>query len=1066
MSGQSTIRQASADSAAKAWLRALERTAPIARNPGRIFPSLIEEMADQFGPAPALLSDGESLSYRALVEHANRYSRWALERGVGTGHTVALLMPNCPEYMAVWLGITKVGGVVALLNTNLTGASLAHCLNIVRPGHVIVGAGLLEAFDSAIPSLAQPPEIWAHGNVPGPLPVMDLDLDQYSGEALARSERRTPTVEDRALYIYTSGTTGLPKAANISHGRVLQWTNWFAGMMDTGPGDRMYNCLPMYHSVGGVQAPGAVLCGGGSVVIRDKFSASRFWSDVARWDCTLIQYIGELCRYLVNTAASPDENAHRLRMACGNGLKPDIWERFQSRFHIPRILEFYAATEGNVSLFNVEGEPGSIGRTPPYLAHRSPIALVKFDFEKQAPVRNENGFCIRCAANETGEAIGAMSNEPSHFGGRFEGYTSREASEDKILRDVFHPGDSWFRTGDLMRKSEKGFFYFVDRTGDTFRWKGENVSTLEVAEAVCAFPGVKQAHVYGVQIPGTDGRAGMAAIETEGVPDHLDLAALRAHLTQRLAEYARPLFLRIRPEIEVTSTFKYTKSDLVRQAFDPAATTDAVYFDDIARQAFVRVDDALYRRIQMDWPGCAGARRPLAKPTFQPAVIENLRRAAADLENVIENGPIVPKTTPQDIQNHLAAYDFAKPVPLETLVRDVEGMMQSWHVQVTHPRYLGLFNPSVTFPGIVGDTLAAMYNPQLATWRTSPAANEIERHTLAWLAGKFGLPADAAATFTSGGSEANFSAVIAALTHKFPDYSEHGIQSTGSPTIYMTAEAHHGYNKIAHMAGLGRRALQIIASDAHMRMDLADLSKRVAEDRKNGRTPLMVIGTAGTTAAGVIDPLPALVSFCRSGGLWLHVDAAWGGAAILSPRLKGCLAGIEGADSITCDAHKWLSVPMGAGMFFCRHLDSVARAFHGEISFMPARTPEVTDPYTTSAQWSRRFIGLKLFLTLAHYGEGGYAAMLEHQARMGDLLRELLAREGWRIVNTTPLPLVCFTRDGIEVSKFLLAMHERQIAWMSEVRFGPLSAIRACITSFHTNESHIRQIVREMGELL
>ena len=288
-------------------------------------------------------------------------------------------------------------------------------------------------------------------------------------------------------------------------------------------------------------------------------------------------------------------------MACGNGLRPDIWDAFKSRFRIPRILEFYAATEGNVSLFNVEGEPGAIGRVPSYLAHRFPAALVRFDIERGEPVRDEKGFCIRCAPNEAGEAIGRLLSDPSNIGARFEGYTDTDASEKKILHDVFQPGDAWFRTGDLMRKDERGFFYFVDRVGDTFRWKGENVATSEVAEALCSFPGIKEANVYGVEIPGADGRAGMAALVAA---DGLDLAALRAHLAGRLPAYAHPLFLRIRNQVEVTATFKYTKVDLVRQGYDPATTSDPIYFNDPGQQAFIRLDQALYDRIQ-----CRSAQR-------------------------------------------------------------------------------------------------------------------------------------------------------------------------------------------------------------------------------------------------------------------------------------------------------------------------------------------------------------------------------------------------------------------------------------------------------------------------
>jgi len=365
--------------------------------------------------------------------------------------------------------------------------------------------------------------------------------------------------------------------------------------MDTRSTDRMYNCLPMYHSVGGVQAPGALLVGGGSVVFREKFSARAFWSDIGRWDCTVFQYIGELCRYLLHSETSPHETAHRLRMACGNGLRPDVWEAFQERFRIPQILEFYAATEGNVSLFNAEGKVGAVGRVPSYLAHRFPAALVKFDVDTGELVRDEQGFCIRCAPNEAGEAIGKLLDDRANIGSRFDGYTSQEASEKKILRGVFKPGDAWFRTGDLMRKDEAGYFYFVDRIGDTFRWKGENVATSEVSEALCAFPGIQEANVYGVEIRGADGRAGMATLVAGS---GLDLSALRTHLAGCLPEYARPLFLRIRNEMATTGTFKYTKTGLVRQGFDPAATSDPIFFNDPEQRAFVRVDGALYERIQ------------------------------------------------------------------------------------------------------------------------------------------------------------------------------------------------------------------------------------------------------------------------------------------------------------------------------------------------------------------------------------------------------------------------------------------------------------------------------------
>ena len=578
--------------------RALRMTTPIAKNPTRVFPVVIEELADKYGDAPALISDRERLSYRALAERANRYARWALREKLAKGETVCLLMPNRPEYMAAWIGITSAGGVAALINTNLIGTALAHCIDIVAPKHVVVAAELAEGFATARALLKTRPKVWSYGEgaeFPNTDPRLDREIDALPGHRLAASERVALTIEDHALYIYTSGTTGLPKAANINHYRVMLATSAFAGVMDTKPTDRMYDCLPMYHTAGGLVATGALLLNGGSVVIREKFSAREFWDDVVRYECTLFQYIGELCRYLVHSPPNPNETRHRLRMACGNGLRPDLWEEFKTRFRIPHILEFYGATEGNVNIFNFEGKQGAVGRVPWFVAHRFPIAVVRFDVERQQPVRDAQGFCERCDANEPGEVIGRIVNDPERPGNRFEGYAAANQNENKILYDVFEKGDAWFRTGDLMRKDEHGYFYFVDRVGDTFRWKGENVSTSEVAEAINTFPGVADANVYGVTVVGRDGRAGMAAIVCDGL---CDLGALHAHLAANLPDYARPLFLRVQSQIEVTGTFKQKKGDLVRQGFNPAATSDPIYFNDAAAKAFVRLDPALYRSIE------------------------------------------------------------------------------------------------------------------------------------------------------------------------------------------------------------------------------------------------------------------------------------------------------------------------------------------------------------------------------------------------------------------------------------------------------------------------------------
>jgi fatty-acyl-CoA synthase len=575
-------------------LRTLRATTPIARNPTRVFPLLIEELAERHGDAPALLASREQFSYRELAQRANRYARWALAQDINKADSVCLLMPNRPEFFAIWVGITRVGGVVALINTNLTGTALAHSINIVSPRHIIVAAELLPLLESARDQI-NAGNIWLHGAADANFPRIDRYVDGLCGDGLNAADCPILTIEDRALYIYTSGTTGLPKAANMNHYRVMLAANAFAGVMDTRASDRMYDCLPMYHTAGGLVATGALLVAGGSVVIREKFSAREFWDDVVRWDCTLFQYIGELCRYLVNSPPHPRERTHRLRLACGNGLRPDVWPVFKERFRIPSIIEFYAATEGNVSLFNFDGKEGAVGRLPWFVARRFPTKVVRFDVEKQQPLRNEQGFCIECDDDEAGEVIGKIIKDPSKPGQRFEGYAASGETEKKILHDVFEKGDSWFRTGDLMRRDRDGYFYFVDRIGDTFRWKGENVSTTEVQEAIGEFDGILDVNVYGVQVADRDGRAGMAALV---VKDGFNLALFHEHLVKRLPDYARPVFLRIRREIDVTTTFKQKKMDLAKDGFDPGATGDPIYVNDPAIKAFVRLDRPLYDRIQ------------------------------------------------------------------------------------------------------------------------------------------------------------------------------------------------------------------------------------------------------------------------------------------------------------------------------------------------------------------------------------------------------------------------------------------------------------------------------------
>jgi fatty-acyl-CoA synthase len=579
-------------SAAKSWLMAIELTSRIDTDPGRLFADVVEDWSEREPDRPSLISETGTFSYRTLAERINRYARWAHSAGIEKGDTVCLLMPSRPDYIAAWLGITKVGGVVALINTKLIGPSLSHCINVADAGHIILADSLADVFETAVPHLNRTPKIWIHGDDANPASI-DAVLDGMDASALSPIERRGVTIDDRALLIYTSGTTGLPKAASVSHRRILNWGGWFAGLTDASPEDRLYDCLPVYHSVGGIVAPCSMLSAGASIVLADKFSAGNFWLDIVRWDCTLFQYIGELCRYLLKAPRSEFETRHRLRLACGNGLRGDIWEALQARFAIPQILEFYAATEGNFSLFNVEGKPGAIGRIPPLLAHRFPAAIIRLDPELGIPVRTEDGLCIPCISGEIGEAVGRIGSA-GDGGGRFEGYTDATETEKKILRDVLAPGDAWFRTGDLMTRDESGYFHFVDRVGDTFRWKGENVATSEVSQAIMDYPGVVDATTYGVKIPGADGRAGMVAVV---VDDSFDLREFRSDLARRLPAYACPVFVRLCAALDITETFKQRKQELVREGFDVSLVKDPLFFLDAKSGIYRPVDADAYARI-------------------------------------------------------------------------------------------------------------------------------------------------------------------------------------------------------------------------------------------------------------------------------------------------------------------------------------------------------------------------------------------------------------------------------------------------------------------------------------
>ncbi len=579
-SDASAARAATAD-----WLRALTRTAGLAPSGSRTLAAIVDERAATDPRAPALIGEADALSYGELAALSRRCAGWALAQGLRAGDRVALMAANAPDVPAIWIGLGRLGIITALINTGLVGIGLRHSLAVAGAGHLIADAAFAERIGDSVSGPAGGLRVWIRG---GSQPA-SFEAALAGCGPLTEGNHPAPVGRDPALLLFTSGTTGLSKAAFVSHYRIAMWSEWFAGLTAATPADRLYNCLPMYHSVGGVVAVGAMLAAGGAVIVRERFSARRFWPDVVGSRATIFQYIGELPRFLNAAPPQPLERAHRLRLACGNGLREGVWRTFAARFAIPRVIEFYAATEGSFSLFNLEGRPGSLGRVPGFLAHRSPVALVRFDPASEQPARGADGFCLRCAPDEPGEAIGRLGGDG--LGTRFEGYTSVDDTEAKVLRDVFAAGDAWFRTGDLLRRDAQGFYVFVDRIGDTFRWRGENVATTEVADVVAAAPGVAAACVYGVAVPGAEGRAGMAALVAGA---GFDPGTLHAHLAAELPAYARPLFLRLVADLDLTGTFRQQKAELRAQGYEAAAGSEVLMDGGLG---YLPLDDELRRRL-------------------------------------------------------------------------------------------------------------------------------------------------------------------------------------------------------------------------------------------------------------------------------------------------------------------------------------------------------------------------------------------------------------------------------------------------------------------------------------
>jgi fatty-acyl-CoA synthase len=556
---------------------------------------VIEGLVDKHSDRTFIVFDDQEITYKEFDARANRFARWGQSIGLKPGDCVALFMENRPDYIAFWAGMAKIAVKTALINYNLTGAGLAHCMKVADARAVVMNAELAGAFETARAELKLDFGVWYLGDVSEGAPINGQPLEQALGDVSEerpdKSVRAGHTAGEVALYIYTSGTTGLPKAAKITSVRAQGLMAAFWAGVDVTDDDRVLLTLPLYHATGGMCGVGCAMYAGATLILRRKFSASHFWQEAIDNRATMIVYIGELGRYLMNQPPSPQERAHRVVKGFGNGLRADVWSEFVERTGIKRLVEFYGSTEGNVSFFNLDGKIGAIGRIPPILKNVLKARIVKFDVEKEEPVRGPDGLCIEAAPNEPGEAIGPITDNPRQ---RFDGYEDQTQTNKKIMRDVFEKGDVWFRTGDLLRKDKDGYIYFVDRIGDTFRWKSENVSTGEVEIAISSFPGVEHAIVYGVTVPGQDGRAGMAAI---GFKAPIDLKSLYSHLSRSLPAYARPVFIRFQQEADTTGTLKYRKVDLVAAGYDPSRTADPLFVVDNEHGTYVPIDAEMLGRV-------------------------------------------------------------------------------------------------------------------------------------------------------------------------------------------------------------------------------------------------------------------------------------------------------------------------------------------------------------------------------------------------------------------------------------------------------------------------------------
>ncbi|CAL8243265.1 unnamed protein product [Lota lota] len=543
---------------------------------------------------PFIVFEDTSYSYSQADKQSNKIARvLSTHVQVKEGDAIALFMGNEPLYIWICLALAKLGCIASLLNSNIRSKSLLHCLSCCDAKVLIAAEDLRGAVEEVMPALRQQGVrvfILSDDRDSEGLEGLRDQIQQASDQPLSPQLRANTTLKGPALYIYTSGTTGLPKAALVTHERVMHAALMFS-LSNVRADDVLYLYLPLYHTSGFLMG----LCGametGITVILKRKFSTSQFWNDCRKHNVTVIQYIGEIMRYLCNTAQSSSDRDHKVRMAIGNGIRADTWSEFLQRFGDVRICECYGATEGNIGFINYIGKVGAIGKENFLQRMATPYALIKYDTEKEEPVRDSRGFCVEVPKGETGLLVGKICSRSP-----FKGYAkNKQQTERKKLQDVLVKGDVYFNSGDLLKIDHQGFVYFQDRIGDTYRWKGENVATTEVSDCLLAVDCVEEANVYGVKVPGHEGRIGMAALTLkEGVD--FDSSATYQQVKSYLPGYARPQFIRIQDALMVTGTFKQMKCGLVEEGFNPGIITDPLYYLDNSK-GYVPMTQDLFNSI-------------------------------------------------------------------------------------------------------------------------------------------------------------------------------------------------------------------------------------------------------------------------------------------------------------------------------------------------------------------------------------------------------------------------------------------------------------------------------------